>query len=105
MIAFTIIALLFLLATLWAPPLLGALRLKPQANRSKVHALAVILPLQVTLAAALCFFANHIGLLNPAGYVLGICVAVGLGGAAVLLGWLGSANQVLNATARRRAAR
>lgn len=102
---FTVIVVLVLLSILWAPPLVGALRLRPSPAKSKARALAFVLPVQVALTASLCFFADYIGLLNPAGYVLGISVVVGLSGAVALLVWLRSANHVLNATARKRAAR
>ena len=39
---------------------------------------------QVIVAAALIFLADSAGLLNPAGYMLGICFVVGLAGALVL---------------------
>ena len=102
---FTVVVLVVLLGILWAPPLVCALRLRPSPATSKVHALAFVLPVQLALAASLYFLADYIGLLNPAGYVLGISIIVGFSGAIALLFWFRSANHVLNATARKRAAR
>jgi len=95
---FTIIVIMVLLSILWLPPLLVAFWLKSQAAQSKTHGLAFVFSIQLVVATSLSVFANYIGMKNPAGYVLGISVAVGLGGAVTLLFWRRSANPALNRT-------
>jgi hypothetical protein len=82
---FTIIVVLIFLGLLWLPPLLMAFRLDRPSMHGMLYGLGIILPVQPVLAAALIFLADYIGLLNPAGYSLGISVAVGLSGAGALL--------------------
>jgi len=94
--AFTVIVVLVLLGILWLPPTLMVRRLETLSAHGKLYGLGMILPAQVVLAAALVLLADYIGLLNPAGYVLGISVAVGVSGAVALLFWRRSVKQALH---------
>lgn len=98
---FTVTVLLILLSILWLPPLLIAFRFTPAPTRSKFYGLGIILPFQVLLAVVLIFLANYFGILNPAGYTIGLSVGIGVSGAAALLFLRYSANQALNRIGRK----
>ena len=95
------VVVLVLLGVLWLPSLLVALWIKPHPAQGSTHGLGFIFPIQLAVAASLSFLADYIGLLNPAGYVLGICVAVGIVGGATLALWRRSANQAINSTGHK----
>ena len=75
---FAVLIIMVLLAVLWTPPWI----MLPRGEG--LRAMWRIWIAQVIIAAALIFLADRIGLLNPVGYMLGICFLVGLGGAFVL---------------------
>ena len=80
---FALVVIAVLLAVLWAPSWI-VLRCNRAVFGEGLRAVWRILIAQVIIAAALIFLADRIGLRNPAGYMLGICFVVGLGGAFVL---------------------
>lgn len=75
---FVVLVTAVLLAVLWAPSWV----VLPRDEGLK--AVWRIWIAQVIVAITLIFLADKIGLLNPAGYMLGICFGVGLVGAFVL---------------------
>ncbi len=75
---FAVFVIIALLAVLWTPSWIVLRR------GEGLRALWRIWIAQVIVATALIFLADRIGLLNPAGYMLGICFLVGLVGAFVL---------------------
>jgi hypothetical protein len=75
---FAVLTTVVLLAVLWAP----SWALLPRDQGLK--AVWRIWILQVVVATVLIFLANRMGLLNPAGFMLGICFGVGLVGAFVV---------------------
>jgi hypothetical protein len=75
---FAVLATVVLLAVMWAPSWVVLPR------DEGLEAVWRIWIAQVMVATALAFLADKIGLLNPAGYMLGICFGVGLVGAFVL---------------------
>jgi hypothetical protein len=81
MFAVVVIAmLLVLLAPSWIALLLFRSATPGQAVRRGWRVWVV----QVIAAAMLIYLANAIGLLNPAGYTLGICASIGMVGALFL---------------------
>jgi len=87
MSVFTIIVLSLLVIILWLPPVLCARVLKYRLGVEMSRLLWLVLPSQLLLTIGLVLLAQYTGLLNPAGYVLGITVLVSFGGAiAVALG-------------------
>lgn len=75
---FAVLATVVLLAVLWAPSWVVLPR------NEGLKAVWRIWIAQVIIATALIFLADTIGLLNPAGYMLGICFGTGLVGAFVV---------------------
>ena len=80
---FALVAIAVLLALLWAPSWI-VLRRNRAVFGDGLRAVWRIWIAQVIAAIALIFLADRAGLLNPAGYTLGICFLVGLVGAFVL---------------------
>jgi hypothetical protein len=72
---FAVFVIVVLLAVLWTPSWIVLRR------GEGLRAVWRIWIVQVIVATALIFLADRIGLLNPAGYMLGICFLVGLVGA------------------------
>lgn len=94
---FTIIFLSVLVSILWLPAVLSALVLKRRFGREVSRLLWLVLPSELLIAVGLLLLAHYIGLLNPAGYVLGITELVSLaGGIIVVLG-----HRAANASVRR----
>jgi hypothetical protein len=75
---FAVLVIVVLLAVLWTP---SWIVLPRGEGLRRVWRIWIA---QVNVAAALIFLADSAGLLNPAGYMLGICFVVGLAGALVL---------------------
>lgn len=75
---FAVLVIMVLLAVLWTPSWIA---LSHGARLRRVWRIWIA---QVIVATALIFLADRIGLLNPAGYMLGICFMVGLAGAFVV---------------------
>lgn len=78
MYAPTIILVAMLLSVLWVPSCIAARMLKPRLGIGSF--LRKLLPLQLVVMALLAFAAERAGLLNPAGYVLAITVAISSAG-------------------------
>jgi len=85
MSVFTIIVLSVLASILCLPAVLCALVLKHRSGAGVSRLLWLVLPSQMLIAVGLALLAQYIGLLNPAGYVLGITVVVSLAGAIVVV--------------------
>ena len=73
------VLLIVLLAPSW-----GVLLLERMTFGQAVETAWRVWVAQVIASVALIFLADHLGLLNPAGYTLGICLFVGLAGALFL---------------------
>jgi hypothetical protein len=82
---FKIIVLSVLASILWLPALLSILVLKYRFGSKISNFLWLVLPSQLLATVALVFLAQFIGLLNPAGYILGITFLVSIVGAIVVL--------------------
>ena len=80
---FTAVVIIVPLIVLLAPSCL-VLLLNRVALGEAVRAAWRVWFAQVIASIALVFLADKVGLLNPAGYILGICLLVGLAGAFVL---------------------
>jgi hypothetical protein len=80
---FAVLVITVLLAVLWTPSWI-VLRRNRAVFGEGLRAVWRIWIAQVLVAAALILLADRVGLLNPAGYMLGICFLVGLVGAFVL---------------------
>jgi hypothetical protein len=96
---FIIIVLLVQVSILWLPAVLCALVLKRHFGAEFSRLLWLVLPTQLLIAVGLIFLTEYIGLLNPAGYVLGLTVLVSLAGAAVVVLYHRAANQSFQRTA------
>lgn len=80
-ILFPTVGLLFLTTLLWGPTAFAVLRQKHGSASRIVRRMAFSFLAELVVAASLAFFANQVGLLNPAGYVLAIAFFVGIAGA------------------------
>ena len=102
MYAPTIILVAVLLSILWAPSCIAACVLKPRLDIGRF--LCKLLPLQWVAVALLAFTADRVGLINPAGYVLVITVAVSSAGALAVVRRHRTANASLKPTTQPPAA-
>ncbi|MBR0710129.1 hypothetical protein [Bradyrhizobium liaoningense] len=80
---FAAVAIIVLLVVLLAPSW-GILYFNRMTFGQAVEAAWRVWIAQVTASITLIFLADRLGLLNPAGYTLGICLTVGLAGALFL---------------------
>ena len=80
-ILFPAVGLLFLLTLLWGPTAFAVLRQRHGSASRIVRIIAFSFLAELVVAASLAFFADQVGLLNPAGYVLAIAFFVGMAGA------------------------
>jgi hypothetical protein len=78
---FAAVAILVLLIVLLAPSWIVLFLFNRMTFGQAVRAASPVWAAQVIVSIALIFLADKSGLLNPAGYVLGICVLVGFAGA------------------------
>jgi hypothetical protein len=78
---FAAVAILVLLTVLLAPSWIVLFLFNRMTFSQAVRAASPVWAAQVIISIALIFLADKSGLLNPAGYVLGICVLVGSAGA------------------------
>jgi hypothetical protein len=83
----TLLALAVLFCLLCGPVTWVALRLWKRGDLDAFRPLRAVWIAQVALASALVFAADSIGLANPMGAVVGIVLAVSLGGAALYGLW------------------
>jgi hypothetical protein len=77
---FTVVLVPLLLGLLWGPALATAVWFKRLRFRRGLHALRLIWPCQLAVAAGLAITADAIGLRNPAGCVLAITLVCSFGG-------------------------
>jgi hypothetical protein len=80
---FALFVIVVLVAVLWAPSWI-VLRRNRAAFGGRLRAVWRIWIAQVVAAIAMIYLADRAGLLNPAGYTLGICFLLGMTGAFVL---------------------
>lgn len=80
---FTAVVIVVLLVVLLAPSC-AVLYLRRMTFRQAMEAAWRVWIAQVIASIALIVLADGLGLLNPAGYTLGICLLVGLAGALFL---------------------
>jgi hypothetical protein len=83
----TLLALAVLFCLLCGPVTWVALRLWKRGDLDAFRPLRAVWIAQVALASALVFAADSVGLANPMGAVVGIVLAVSLGGAALYGLW------------------
>jgi hypothetical protein len=81
---FAAVVIIVLLMVLLAPSWVVLLFLNQLTFGQAVRAAWRVGAAQVIASGALIFLADRSGLLNPAGYTLGICTLVGLAGAFLL---------------------
>lgn len=81
---FAAILVTILLGTLWSPSWIALKFVKRLSARATIRKAWPVWLAQVCLAAAFIFLANAIGLTNPAGYMFGICLGLGVLGAVML---------------------
>jgi hypothetical protein len=102
-ILFPAIGLLILFPLLWDPTAFTVLRQKRGSASLIVSTIAFSFLAELVVAAGLAFFADRIGLLNPAGYILAIAFVVGVSGAIALhLFWRSTANPPPNPTNKQK---
>jgi hypothetical protein len=78
---FTAVAIIMLLTVLLAPSWIVLLLFDRVTLGQAVRTGWRVWVAQVIASIALIFLADTLGLLNPAGYTLGLCVLVGIAGA------------------------
>jgi hypothetical protein len=81
---FAMIVIAVLLTVLLGPSLVVLLLFNRVTLGEAARAAWLVWLAQVIASITLIFLADKAGLLNPAGYMLGICLLVGLAGAFVL---------------------
>jgi hypothetical protein len=81
---FAVVVIVLLLMVLLAPSWVVLFLLNRLTFGQAVRAAWSVWAMQVIASIALIFLADRVGLLNPAGYSLGICALVGLTGAVFL---------------------
>lgn len=82
---FQIIVLSVLAIILWLPALLSIVVLKYHFGSKFSNFFWLVLPSQLLATVGFVFLAHFIGLVNPAGYILGITVLVSIIGTVVVL--------------------
>jgi len=73
-----------LLTVLWAPSWIALALFARLTTKQILRTSWVVWLIQAMAAIALIYLTDAIGLANPAGYTLGICVALGVSGAVIL---------------------
>lgn len=74
------------LAALWLPSMVALAAAGQRSLAQAVRGLWPLWAIQAVAAAALIYLADALGLANPAGYTLAICMAIGCAGA-LAVGW------------------
>lgn len=90
---FAAVAIIVLLVALLAPSW-GVLFFNRMTFGQAIEAAWRVWIAQVAAFVALIFLADHLGLLNPAGYTLGLCLLVGFAGAFFLRSKLNSTRRM-----------